>query len=724
MAASFCGKRLLLTKNSIFTSLRKQHGFIVLVPEIGEDLPEKNPLIDHDGLPEFNNITIEYCTAAIAKQTLEFEAGVKGIEKKIEKDVCKNVLTDVIKPLEELGASLDLTWGLSKTLYLGNSTKMPTKNYLSIHDRARRARSTKYNSAPIYNVLKTELMKENANHSKEDQRLLQKFVLEGRLNGMELDSEKKELLHQCLKKITIEKANFREKTQISTKQFSQTIDDSKIVRDFPADVLKATALDPNNYLRGPWKLSLQPNVYLPVMEHCPVREIRWNMWQAMVSRGSSYRDKELTTSLNLEEIRFIRRDIAKILGYETYVDMSMETKMAGSASSVQNMIKGLLQYALPAQEIELNTLHEFAVERGFKEERLQLWDVPYWRRKQKKTLYNFDEDNIKEYFPLPKVLEGLFDLCEKLFNISIKQRSNVSTWYKDVKYYDVFEPHSSAPIAGFYLDPYARAQEKIRTQNAGWMVGIQNKSRVAETTPLAALIFNFEPPTAEHQSHLTFPEVKALFQRFGHLLMHVLTRTSYSELAGLSNVEWDAVEVSGHVLTHWLQNKEVIRSISCHRDSEDKLPDNLFEVLNNVHKHMAGLDLCRELYLSALDLELHSTKDFWLDIVKKLWPQYRLFPLDKYDSHPCSFTQIFSDEWGAAYYSHLWSRMIAADVYSAFHEVQNDEQKVVDVGKRFRDTFLSLGGSSHPSQTFRNFRGRDPSLKALINSLGLKNKNP
>ncbi|KAJ3624953.1 hypothetical protein MTP99_018542 [Tenebrio molitor] len=162
-------------------------------------------------------------------------------------------------------------------------------------------------------------------------------------------------------------------------------------------------------------------------------------------------------------------------------------------------------------------------------------------------------------------------------------------------------------------------------------------------------------------------------------------------------------------------------NISAHCDSEDKLPPQMFDSLLEVHKHLAGIDLSRELYLAALDLELHHCKDYWLDVVKKLWPQFRSFPLDKLDSHPCSFTQIFTDEWAAAYYSHIWSRMIAADVYSAFHEVQGDERKIKDVGKRFRDTFLALGGSCHPSRVFRKFRGRDPSPNALLKSLGLKN---
>lgn len=255
------------------------------------------------------------------------------------------------------------------------------------------------------------------------------------------------------------------------------------------------------------------------------------------------------------------------------------------------------------------------------------------------------------------------------------------------------------------------------------MVGIKNRSEITDIKPLAALIFNFQPPTSENSSLLAFQEVKLLFQKFGQTLQHLLTKTRYSEVAGVSNIEWDAVDVCGHVLSHWLYNKSVIDTISSHITTKEKIPEELFETLLNVNKHMAGLDLSRELYLSALDLELHSSKEFWLDIVKNLWPQYQCFPLDKLDSHPCSFTQIFSEEWAAAYYSHVWSRLIAADVYSAFHEVQGNEDEVVNVGKRFRDSFLALGGSCHPSEVFRKFRGRDPSPKALLKSLGLKKTN-
>lgn len=696
--------------------------FFFRIPEIGEDLPDKNPLLQHDGLPEFNNVTVENCMASIGKQTLEFETGVKRIEEKLRTESSGDLFKDVFEPLEELGAPLDLTWGVSKTLYLGNSSLMPTKCYVAIHDRAKRARACKYNSNVIYEAVKKELSTDKT-RSDEETRVLRKFNLEGKLNGLDLVGIKKVQLEENLRKIAFQKSKFKNKIDVATNNFVHKIHDPAVVRGFPVELLKAMSVNPDNYLNGPWSATLQPSIYRQVLEYCPDREIRRNIWQAIVSRGSVSVNPEIETSVHLEEIRYLRRDIARVLGYSSFVEMSMETKMAGSLENIQNMFATLLDYAMPAQQNELKELYDFATQHKFEGARIELWDVPFWKRRQSEALYGYDENKFKEYFPLSSVLEGLFRLSEKLFDIVIKQRNNVPTWHKDVQYYDVFESHTSAPIAGFYLDPYARSDEKLRIfNNSGWMVGIRNRSSITQSKPLAALVFNFQPPSSDRPSLLTYKEVNHLFHKFGQSLQHLLTKAEYSEVSGVSNIEWDAVEACGYVFSHWLRNKHTLNAISSHVVNGEKLPENMIETLLNVNRHMAGLDLSRELYLSALDLELHSSKEFWLAIVKNLWPQYRCFPLDKIDSHPCSFTQIFVEEWAAAYYSHLWSRLIAADIYSAFHEVQGNENEIMQVSKRFRDTFLALGGSCHPSEVFRKFRGRDPSPNALLKSLGLKKK--
>lgn len=734
MVLSLCGCRAGLLSRSILTKVPVRSGYIILVPEIGEDLPDTNPLLTQNGLPEFNNITIENCMAAVGKQTLEFEANVHKIEANLSEKPPSDIFKEVFDSLEEVGSPLDTTWGLSKTLYLGNSTLMPTKSYMAIHDRAKRARAVKFNSPMIYQAVCNELKDEKSVKSKwseEQKRVLNKFSLEGKLNGLSLDTNKRDALYANLTKLAEERTKFRQKAEMATKRFKHEFSDPQIARSFPEDILSAMATVPSNPHKGPWTITLQPHLYVPFMECCPDREIRWNVWQAMVSRGSGYSDRELETSTHIEQIRSLRRDQAKLLGYESYADMSMETKMASSVQHVHSLISQLHEHAAPAQQRELESLTMFAQESGFGHDRLELWDVPYWRRKQRQVLFGFVEADYRHYFPLDNVLNGLWSLCNKLFGVDIKQRIGAdaaSTWHKDVRLFDVFDSGAGVePIGSFYLDPYVRSGEKPRltqpnASSASWMVGIQSGSGVTQSKPLAALVFNLPSPSVTQPSLLSLKDVHTLFHRTGTVLQHILSKVRYGEVAGLSNVEWDVVEAGGHVLGHWLLDRRtVVDGLSCHWQTGEKLPEKMWDGMFAVHKHAAGLDLCRELYLSAIDLALYSSKnDFWLDLVKVNWPQYRPFPLTKQDSHLTSFSPIFSEEWAAAYYSHIWARVVAADIYGAFHEVGADDAKIGEVGRRYKDTFLALGGSCDPNTVFRRFRGRDPTPKALLKSLAFK----
>ncbi|XP_053690088.1 uncharacterized protein LOC128738756 [Sabethes cyaneus] len=720
MAVSLCGKRLLLTRSNLLAN-PKRHGYIVLVPEIGEDLTERNPLTrTENGLPEFNTVTIEKCVGAIGQQAAGVERSVRALEEKITAaEGGLDVIKDILLPLEEVVAPLETTWGVAKTLYLGNSSKMPTKSYMTIHERARAARRFKFNSLPIYDALQEAIDAKEGSFTSEENRLIKKYLLESKLGGITLDEPTKTELRDVMLNLTNERSKFHGKKEVAVKKFSHVIKDPAVMKEFPPSILQALAVDQSQVVKGPWKVSLQPFVVQSFLEYCPDRTQRWNLWQADTRKCSNHSDRGLENSTHLETIRSLRKRQAKLLGFESYVHMSMETKMAGSVEQLRSTLDELFHYARPALDNEMADLQKFANENGFKDS-LDIFDVPYWKRRQFAELHQFDKEALKEYFPMPKVLGGLFSLAESLFNIRIVERTGVDTWDEDVRFYDIFDASKGTePIAGFYMDLYSREEEKISVAgNSGWMVGIVNRSTVAKEKPLAALICNFPAPLYGKPSLLTIDDVQILFHKFGHALQHMLTEVHYSEVAGLSNVEWDAVEVSGFVLTSLLQNSDVIRSISSHYGTGETLPDLCVDSILKRHKHLAGYELCRELYFSNLDLDLHLQSDYWLDIVKKLYPQFHPFPLDKKDAHPCSMSPIFSGDWGAAYYSRIWSRMVAADVYSAFVEAKQTGQQS-DVGLRFRNTFLALGGGCHPSEVFRRFRGRDPSPKALINALDI-----
>ncbi|XP_045618948.1 uncharacterized protein [Procambarus clarkii] len=602
---------------------------------------------------------------------------------------------------------------------------MNTNAYLKIHERARKARVHKFQSRPIYEACK-EIYAKDSSLNVAQKRVIRKFLLEARLNGIELPPEKNAIFTNKLKMLEVEKSEFRRKVLESSSKFSHKIQNSSIVKDFPDTLLKNMAVDRSRFKEGPWTVTFQPHVYDSFLEHCPSTELRRNTYRAYNMRASNHISQDVSNSTHIEEIRSLRREQARILGYENFAQMSMETKMAGSVENVTSMITSLLAKAKKAQKKEIASLQAFAESQGF-DLQLEAWDVDYWKRKQMHYLYNCDDINLQEYFPFDHVFVGLLEICSELFGISFEEISSdqISTWHPDVRFFNILD-HTGDYISSFYLDPFQRPGEKLHTQlDSAWSLGCRSRSDIAKTSPIACLVFNFTPPfSEEQQSLLSFSDVSLLFQKFGTALQHLLTTVPYSEASGLTNIEWDAVEVCSHFMQNWLNEPSILQRISRHYDSGLPLSRTTIENLIASQNHMAGYSLCSELYLAHLDMQLYTSEDYWLDITRDLWKTYRPFVLDKYDAHLCTNTAIMADIWAAAYYSHLWSRMIAADAFQAFRETAED---VSEVGARFRSTFLSLGGGCHPSEVFRSFRGRDPSPDALHVLCGLsqqKNKPP
>ncbi|KOX79328.1 Oligopeptidase A [Melipona quadrifasciata] len=725
--ASFFRKRIILSRNSPLT-IPRRNGYLILVPEIGEDLPGKYPLLKEDKNPEFTNITIEKCVAVIGRQALEFEETVKTVEKQIENvdDISPEILfKNVLNPIEEIHTSLNITWGIAKTLYLGNQSLMPTQYYMSINERAKRALAFKYINTSIYDACKN-VMNNNKNELNDEQkRILTKYILEGKLNGLELyDKKKKQLpalriwLEEKLKK-------YSQKIEAAINHLTFTIRDPVIVKDFPEDLLKYMAVDPTQFLNGPWIVTLTPDILEPFMEHCPDRALRWKVWDANVTKASLLHDRSLQTSTTLEEIRQKRNQEGQILGYESFSHLSMETKMAGSVENIYHVFDTLLATARPAQQYEINELQAFASERGM-EGALQPWDIAYWGRKQLRSVYMYKEEELNNYFPLPKVLCGLFELIETLFDVKIIEGKKVDFWHKDVQYFDVFDLKQSNtdPIGGFYFDPYARGNEKVKVpQNWGYAVEIQNRSKVCGLKPLVALIFSFQPPNGEKPALLSFKDLQMLFRQFGHALHYLLTKIEYADITGFACVEWDAMFISDYLFENWLYEPSFVQKISCHQVTEEPLPLDIITNIRNSKTHLSGYNLCKEMYLSQFDLELYSGKEFWNNIMLRLWKKYFVFPAYKRDSHICSFDAIFSGQWAAAYYSHLWSKMIAADLYGVFQGISNkNKESLEEVGRRYRESFLSFSGIYSTNENFRKFTGRDPNPKALLKDLGLDTK--
>ncbi|XP_071539247.1 uncharacterized protein [Panulirus ornatus] len=654
MMARFCLPCRLVRFSPASIRFRAKTSYVVLLPENPTDTPEDNALLRMDGLPQFDQLTADKCWTGIGKLALEYESKVWAVEEMARNPKESKTFDNIIGELDKLESPLNTAWSTVKTLYTVKNNEMNTNAYLNIHERARKARVHKFQSLPIYEACK-ELYVTNANLDETQRRVVRKFLLEARLNGIELPPDKANSFTTTLMKLETQKSEFKKKVIESTNRFSYQIQDPSVVKDFPDTLLKNMAVERSRHKQGPWIITLQPRVYGSFLEHCPSTHLRRNTYRAYKMRASKHLSEDISNSSNIEEIRTLRREQAQLLGYENFVQMSMETKMAGSVENVYSMITSLLSKAKKAQDKEIASLQEFAESRGF-DHQLEAWDVDYWRRKQKRYLYKFDDLQLQEYFPFEHVLVGLLEMCSELFGISFEEVSSdyISTWHPDVRFFNIMD-YTGNYLSSFYLDPFQR------------LVNISANTRCDESSIVFYLTYTFS---------------------WDHKLVEYL----------------------------WLYEPATLHRISRHYESGLPLSGSSIQELISSQNHMAGYDLCGELYLAHLDMQLHLSDDYWLDISRELWPSYQPFVLDKYDVHLCSNITIMADVWAAAYYSQLWSRMIAADIFEAFRESSEDAS---ETGARFRSTFLSQGGGCHPSEVFRSFRGRDPSPDALHVLCGL-----
>lgn len=692
----------------------KRNKYIVLLPEIPTDTVENNPLLRPNGLPAFTELSVDKCINGIGKLVIEHETGIHKLDQQLYDADVKKSVQNVILPLDRLSGPLDFAWGAFKLLYIVRNNESFADAYVKLHPRIIKAKREKYFSSSIYQAFK-ELKAVEKELTTPVQRIIDKHLLESQFSGVDLSDNAFKYFQSIMIKLDKHRATYKKKLQLATERFYHILS-PKDVQNFPQDILKMVAEDPTNPTEGPWRVTLQPEVYNGFMKYCDNRMLRWNAWYAHNIRASSTSGMELNNSIEIEEIRNQRSEFARLMGFDTFAKLSMQTKMAGTVENVMELLTTLHVKSESCTKKELKILETFARDHGFPDE-LQLWDIPYWARRHKEHLYNLDEAVIRDYFPLPVVLRGLFQLCKQMFGITIQVvDSDIDVWHKDVSFYKIYD-ESEKEIASFYLDPYKRPKEKA---SGAWLEAGRNRSDVTGSEPISYLILNFQPPSSGKPCLLSFEDLKTLFAKFGHLLQQSLTMVPFTEVAGLTNLEWDVVHVCPLVMGSFLKHYHTVAQISAHTDTQEPIPQELHDRLLQADQHLCSLHMTEEVFLSVLDLELYSKKEFWTGMTKRLWLQYMPFPYEKNAAKPCSFPEIFSDAYPAAYFSSLWAEMIAADVFSAFTETGLDNKEAVQqIGRRFRDTFLALGGGYHPGEVFRKFRGRDPCIDALLVSYGL-----
>jgi oligopeptidase A len=394
---------------------------------------------------------------------------------------------------------------------------------------------------------------------------------------------------------------------------------------------------------------------------------------------------------------------------------------------VETLLEELRRASYTAAVKDLETLQTYAQSKG-ETAALQPWDISFWSERQREEKFDFNAEELRPYFPLDQVLTGLFDLSKRIFGVVITPADGTApVWHPDVRYFQVAD-QSGQPIAHFYLDPYSRPAEK---RGGAWMDECISRARVAGATgtslrlPVAYLVCNQTPPVDDKPSLMTFGEVETLFHEFGHGLQHMLTRVDDSKASGIRNVEWDAVELPSQFMENWCYDRATLFGMAKHYETGEALPEHYYQKLKDARTYMSGTVMLRQLHFSLIDIELHhryqpGSEETVSDVCNKIAEKTTVLKPLPEDSFLCAFGHIFAGGYAAGYYSYKWAEVLSADAFAAFEEVGlEDEQSVAEIGKRFRDTVLSLGGSLHPMEVFKAFRGREPDTKPLLIHSGL-----
>ena len=462
------------------------------------------------------------------------------------------------------------------------------------------------------------------------------------------------------------------------------------------------------------------------MQYGENRALRELLYRANSTRASELGKPELDNSEVMREILKLRQEEARLLGYRSYADVSLVPKMAASPAQVTEFLRDLAVRARPHALKDLSELRAFArTELGIDD--LQAWDVPFASEKLKEARYAFSDQEVKQYFTEPKVLEGLFRIIETLFEVSIRP-DTAPVWHPSVRFFRI---ERAAQVAGgaaelvgqFYLDPYARPGKRP----GAWMDEVRGRWARPEgrlQTPVAQLVCNFTPPLPGRPALLSHDDVTTLFHEFGHGLHHLLTRVADIGVAGIAGVEWDAVELPSQFMENFCWEWEVVKRLTAHADTGESLPRELFDRMLAAKNFQSGLQTLRQVEFSLFDMRLHAepgSEDRIEALLDDVRNEVSVFKPPSFNRFQHSFSHIFAGGYSAGYYSYKWAEVLSADAWGAFEESANETGGVLNVetGRRYRQAVLEAGGSRPAMESFRAFRGREPTIDALLRHQGM-----
>jgi len=666
-----------------------------------------NPLLVSHTLPEFSAIKPEHVEPAVRELLAEQRRVLVAAENVATPDL------DWLRSLEHISTEIDRVWGPISHMNSVVSSPPLREAFNRCLPLIAEFGTELGQNETLYRHFRT--LQERVDPAKPVERqLIANALRDFRLGGVTLTGAPRQRFKEIMQQLAAQQAKFEQNVMDSTDAFEHRETDRAALEGLPQFVLdRAAALAAERGFEG-WCLRLDPPTYQTVSAHAESPALREKYYQAWVTRASDQGPHagRWDNSALIEEILALRHEAAQLVGFKTFAEFSLATKMAESPRRVIDFLRDLGERSRVVAREELAMLTEYA---GRK---LEAWDVAFYAERLKQEKLELAEEELRPYFPLPRVLDGLFKLCATLFDLRVAEAPRPDVWHDSVRYYELKRPDGTL-IGSFFTDLFARPNKR----GGAWMGGCVSRAKLngRSQAPIAYLVCNFNAPAADKPSLLTHTEVITLFHEFGHTLHHLLTEVDYPSLAGTNGVAWDAVELPSQFLENFTWRPEVLRDIGRHFETGAPLPDDKIETLNRSRTFLAGLAMVRQIEFALFDFRLHdeytpergSRVQAVLDEVRR---EVAVIEPPAYNRFAHGFGHVFSGAYAAGYYSYKWAEVLSADAFAAFEEAGVFDRATAE---RFRRAVLATGGSRNALDAFIEFRGRPPDLDPLLKQAGI-----
>ena len=676
----------------------------------------ENPLLNIDGLPEFSKIIPAHVEPAIDQIIAENQQIMQSL-------LAENTSYDwenLIEPLDLAQDRLQKAWSPVRHM----NSVVNTPELREVYNACLAKLSAYYTdigqNTELYRAYQSIRDSETFPQLDQAQQKSIDDALRGfRLSGVSLPEDKKLRFKEIQQELSALQSSFEENVLDATNAWTKHFDSVEALSGLPESALDMAMQAAEQRELDGWVITLEFPSYYSVITYADDRELRQSVYEAYVTRASDIGpgDGQWDNSENMIRILALRQESAELLGFVNYAEESIETKMAESPESVMQFLSDLSDKSRTFARMELEQLSSFASE-GLGISSMEPWDIAYASEKLRQEKYQLSGEELKPYFPVDKVTQGLFDLCTRLFGIKITEVSRIDTWHPDVRFYEISD--QAGNLRGrFYFDLYARQHKR----GGAWMDECINRLRRAEgiQTPVAYLTCNSTPPVGDKPALFTHDEVITLFHEFGHGLQHMLTQVEYPDVSGISGIEWDAVELPSQFMENWCWEKEALDLFARHYETGEAMPDDLYKRLESTRHFQAAMQMLRQIEFALFDIRIHADpQSVGEQGIQGVLDQVReevavLIPPD-WNRFQHGFSHIFAGGYAAGYYSYKWAEVLSADAFARFEEEGLFNPMV---GTEFLQTVLEMGGSQKAMDVYKAFRGREPTIDALLRHNGL-----